>query len=90
MVPGKGVKLMDGSTLECDVVVCGTGFSKSYDYLPKDTRDSLNVQVPLVLVCHRTKNDFGVQCTSIEGKNDSSLKDVSQDSMQRAHGPLWR
>merc|ERR1712070_1367875 len=31
-----GVTLADGSFVECDIVIYGTGFEKSYDYLAKD------------------------------------------------------
>ncbi len=44
LVPG-GANLKDGSTLPCDLVVCATGFAKSYDYMPASARETLQVQV---------------------------------------------
>jgi dimethylaniline monooxygenase (N-oxide forming) len=39
-------RLADGSqkALPCDVLVCGTGYAKSYDYLPAAERAALDVQ----------------------------------------------
>merc|ERR1711907_760358 len=40
----KGVVLTDGSTMEADVVIFGTGFTKSYAYLEQRERDLLGRQ----------------------------------------------
>ena len=43
--PGTLVTLESGDTLEADLVVCATGFKKSYAYLPDDAKAALDVQV---------------------------------------------
>ena len=37
-----GVILKDGSKLEADMVVFGTGFTKSYDYFDQETTKALD------------------------------------------------
>jgi dimethylaniline monooxygenase (N-oxide forming) len=39
-----GAVLADGRTVAADVIVCGTGFRKSYDFLPPAQRAALDVQ----------------------------------------------
>ena len=39
-----GVILKDGSKLEADMVVFGTGFTKSYDYFDEETTKALDKQ----------------------------------------------
>jgi dimethylaniline monooxygenase (N-oxide forming) len=39
----EGAVLHDGRTIPADVIVCGTGFKKAYDYLPQPERAALRV-----------------------------------------------
>jgi len=38
----EGVVLKDGSKMEADLVVYGTGFTKEYDYFDKETMEKLD------------------------------------------------
>lgn len=42
--PGHEVHLSTGETMEVDLVICATGFRKTYDYLPADAKAKLDVQ----------------------------------------------
>jgi len=39
-----GVETETGETIEADVVICATGFRKTYDYLPAQTKQSLSIE----------------------------------------------
>mmetsp|Transcript_23623 Transcript_23623/g.63763 ORF Transcript_23623/g.63763 Transcript_23623/m.63763 type:complete len:240 (+) Transcript_23623:828-1547(+) len=39
-----GLELADGSKVPCDALICATGFSKSYNYLPAESVKALDVQ----------------------------------------------
>jgi dimethylaniline monooxygenase (N-oxide forming) len=39
-----GVRLTSGASLPCDVLVCATGFTKAYDYLPAETAALLGAE----------------------------------------------
>ena len=39
-----GIETQDGKTLPCDLLVCATGFAKSYDYLDATTLADLGVE----------------------------------------------
>jgi len=39
-----GVETESGEVIEADVVICATGWKKTYDYLPTNVRESLNVE----------------------------------------------
>jgi len=40
----KGVELSNGQVIEADLIVCATGFKKTYDYLPANVRANLDIQ----------------------------------------------
>jgi len=40
----EGIRLQSGETLPCDVLICATGFSKTYDYLPKEIQEGLDIE----------------------------------------------
>ena len=40
----KGIVLKDGTEMEADMVVFGTGFKKSYDYFDQATQEALDRQ----------------------------------------------
>jgi dimethylaniline monooxygenase (N-oxide forming) len=39
-----GVETVDGETIKADLIICATGFKKTYDYLPSEVRLSLAVE----------------------------------------------
>jgi len=79
-----GVVLRDGSTMDADVVVFGTGFTKSYDYLDPSVREMLGRQNDGL---HLYRNIFplGVPDLCFIGSEVSTFNNVLTQGLQA----LW-
>merc|ERR1719473_1003180 len=79
-----GVNLAkDGATLPCDMVLFGTGFTKSYGYLDAETQAKLNIQND-GLYLYRSMLPVGVPGLAFLGSEVSTFNNILTHGLQAA------
>ena len=69
------------TTLPCDVLVCGTGFQREYDYLPPQQRAALGV-APDGLYLYRHVLPLGVPDLAFIGAETATISNVATHGLQ--------
>lgn len=72
-----------GASIECDMVVYGTGFTKSYDYFPPNVQAKLNVQKD-GLYLYRSLLPIGVPGLAFLGSEVSTFNNILTHGLQAA------
>jgi dimethylaniline monooxygenase (N-oxide forming) len=72
----KSVVLTDGSEIPCDILVCATGFSKSYDHFSPEVRNALKVEND-GLYLYRNALPTGVRNLAFVGSELATISNVS-------------
>ncbi len=79
----EGVELASGAALPCDVLICATGFGKSYRYLPPDAVAALDVQ-PDGLYLYRHVIPPAVADLAFVGSEVATISNIATHAIQAA------
>mmetsp|Transcript_75894 Transcript_75894/g.175990 ORF Transcript_75894/g.175990 Transcript_75894/m.175990 type:complete len:521 (+) Transcript_75894:57-1619(+) len=78
-----GVELANGQKLEADVIICATGFRKTYDYLPEEVRKQLDIQDDgLWLYRHMMPKDVRELCLAFCGSEVATISNIMTHALQ--------